>query len=142
MPNVEVIIKRRRGLVWQLFTTPEKWEHWWGGGLKSVDPDWRQGAKMVWETGVPSPITAFDAHKELRITDPFLIQTFRFRDGGGSTTSFEIEFSPSGGASFPDGGVDYAAQLRGSLGKFKRLVESEMVPDNHGTDKKWWQFWK
>lgn len=142
MPKADIVINRPRDIVWQFFTDPDKWERWWGGALKSVEPAWEDGAKMVWAMGVPSPIVSLIPQQELQIEDTWMTTAFRLKDSGARATLMEIEFEPRGGASFPDGGSAHRAQTAKSLAAFKQLVESETVAPEGRETKRWWEVWK
>ena len=142
MPKVAVIVNRPADTVWEFFTTPGRWEQWWGGALRAVEPDWEEGARMMWALGTPSPIVTLRHGKELRIEDAYLTTAFRFTKASGRATRVEIEFEPRGGASFHDGGASHAERTNRSLAAFKRLVEAETdSPDTEGRAPRW-QFWK
>jgi len=142
MITVSTKINRPNEVVWKYFTTTRNWRKWYGGGLKTVTPTWQEGAKLVWESGAPTPIEKFISGKEVCSSDRWIDTTFKFMPEGDSATIFTIiESDPKGGASFRDGGAANKANLEKYLQKFKEVVEKEtnMSPDQ---GKNWWEFWK
>jgi uncharacterized protein YndB with AHSA1/START domain len=52
-------IAKPREFVWKMITYPGGWKTWYGGELKRVDPEWQEGAELVWANGNISEITEF-----------------------------------------------------------------------------------
>ena len=109
--------------------------------MKAIDPGWKSGAKMIWESGPPAMITNARAEKAVDIQGPWVEHSFRFRGQGGHTV-VEIEFMHRGGAAFTDGGAAGERALAESLSKLKSLVENETSAEENLPVREWWQFWK
>ena len=109
---------------WHLLDT-ESWKEWWGGNLKEVRPRWENGAEMVWEMGRPSTVLGLTECESLEIQDEWMLSTIGLIGRRPGSTLIEILESPTGGASFADGGAGRVKELSEKLARFKTLVEAE-----------------
>ena len=124
MPKADIVINRRRQVVWQALTKVDQWKNWWGGGLESVQPGWVRDASMNWEAGGASTISSITPECELQIQGSYMATTIRCEESGSTATMVEIAFEPRGGASLSDGGAAHKQTTAGKLARLKQLVES------------------
>jgi uncharacterized protein YndB with AHSA1/START domain len=146
MITISTQIHRNVDTVWKYFTTPSHWKKWYGGDLRSVEPNWSNGSYMIWGNGDRSRIIRLIPKKEITISGTWMDTTYSFQPEGKAKTTLKIILSdPKGGAVFSDGGASEKTKREMALWKLKELIESETSeesPHNKKPLKKWWEFWK
>jgi hypothetical protein len=140
MAKADVVINRRRSSVWEAFIDAKTWQHWWAD-VRSIEPSWKPGAKIVWAQGPPSTILELKAEKLVQLQSVWMEYTFRFSDRGNDTTVITVDFKARGGAAFTDGGAAEQAATATSLAKLKEIVELQPSSRNTAISRRWWQFW-
>ncbi|MHB8126151.1 MAG: SRPBCC domain-containing protein [Desulfitobacteriaceae bacterium] len=125
MIQISVVIDRSVKEVWNYFTTPSNWLDWYGGELKDVEPDWSEGAYLVWGLGGKSQIIACVENKELTSCGNAFDTTYQFTARGKKTQMTVIESDPKGGGFFSDGGVAHRAELTKCMNRLKEQVERQ-----------------
>jgi hypothetical protein len=126
MTEAEVTINKPLKAVWEYFLVPGNWKKWRIYGLKSVSPEWREGAALYWELGGASHVLEFVPQSVITTGGTWMDTTYSFESVGSDLTKVKIRLSdPRGGAAFTDGGAAEGKRQIENLQRLKSLVEAE-----------------
>lgn len=127
--RAEVVVNRTLPQVWAAFIDHAAWPNWHGGEIEKVDPGWQVGAAIRWKAGAPSRIVAIHEHKSIALRHSLggSLQgpedNWSFSQSGNGTRVELIEdYSQS--ASYVSDSASRERQMKDTLSKFKKFVES------------------
>lgn len=110
--------------VWGVFIDNNSWKNWYGGEIKSVNPQWQNGASIDWAKGEPSKITGFDSHKIVSFKGHNgTITNYYFNEKDNNTTEFSIENDYTISSLSVFNKVQVESQIETDLVSFRDYVE-------------------
>jgi len=124
--SADILIECPRHSVWQLFTDPRTWATWWGGELKSVEPGWNEGGRLIWALGYPSKIVECITAVRLTILGSGNVRnTFAFDDAGSGKTKVTYSENYAGASVSVTNPARRQSECRTVVVNLKRYVESQ-----------------
>lgn len=121
-------IGRTPAEVWAIFSRPESWERWYGGGMKSVEPGWQREAIVRWNLGAPSWIREIEpARLVVMVSDGGVQTTWTFSESS-SRTRVNVAVDYSNTTLLVTDRPGQENRWREWLGRLKRLVETAEAP--------------